>query len=74
MRQEFRPGLGSSSRNAARQMLEPAVDVVAEDAYADEYDDRDGRNQQTVLHDILTVFLVKEATNCLHTPEPPNLK
>ena len=74
MRQEFRPGLGSSSRNAARQMLEPAVDVVAEDAHANEDDNRDRRDQQAVLHDILTVFLVKELTNCLHTPEPPNLK
>src|SRR5258708_972173 len=61
--EECTAGLRARCRDAACKTLEPGIDVVAENADADEDDDRDGGDQQSVFHDILAVFLAKEATN-----------
>jgi hypothetical protein len=57
-------------RDSAGQILKPLVDFAAEYANADEYDDRDGGDQQAVLDYVLTVLLASETSNEFHAIPP----
>ena len=59
-------------RDAIGQHPEPRLDVVSEEANANQYDDRDRGDQQPVLDNVLTIFFANELANCIHAPKTPD--
>src|SRR5258708_23455125 len=63
--------LGASRRNATSQTLKPGVDVVAEDAHANQHHDGDRRDQQSVLDDVLPISRQNKNNHLPHESIPP---
>jgi hypothetical protein len=57
--------------DAACQTFEPGVDVVAEDADANQNDNGDSGDQQAVFDDVLSILIAKKLPYGIHVLEPP---
>lgn len=51
---------------AVRQRAEPSLDAIAKGSRAEQDDQTDGGDQQTVLHHVLTLVVANEPLHMFH--------